>query len=60
MHFPDIQRSSVRFVLRYPPRDAVSWMDQAQQWDGLEIIELPNCSRVAFQGRRPNTVGGLC
>ncbi|KAH9854089.1 hypothetical protein C2E23DRAFT_81911 [Lenzites betulinus] len=26
----------------------------AQQWTGLELIELPGCSRCALKGRRPN------
>ncbi|KAI8998772.1 tRNA intron endonuclease [Trametes punicea] len=27
----------------------------AQQWTGLEIIDVPSCSRCALRGSRPNT-----
>ncbi|KAI0771385.1 tRNA intron endonuclease [Irpex lacteus] len=27
----------------------------AQQWEDLQILDLPACSRGGFKGRRPNT-----
>ncbi|KAJ3553491.1 hypothetical protein NM688_g3579 [Phlebia brevispora] len=27
----------------------------AQQWEDLEVLDLPSCSRGSFRGRRPKT-----
>ncbi|TDL17857.1 hypothetical protein BD410DRAFT_816364 [Rickenella mellea] len=27
----------------------------AQQWEDLQVIDLPSCSRGAFRGRKPST-----
>lgn len=29
---------------------------EAQQWTDLEVLDLPECSRGAFRGRRPKIV----
>ncbi|KAI0695997.1 tRNA intron endonuclease [Cytidiella melzeri] len=31
----------------------------AQQWEDLEVFEVPSCSRGAFKGQRPNTTAVL-
>ncbi|KAI0346051.1 hypothetical protein BDW22DRAFT_943248 [Trametopsis cervina] len=31
----------------------------AQQWEDLEVLDVPACSRGAFRGRRPNTTDVL-
>ena len=31
----------------------------AQRWNELELLDLPQCGRCAFRGRRPENVSGF-
>ncbi|KAI0374746.1 hypothetical protein BV20DRAFT_960901 [Pilatotrama ljubarskyi] len=48
------------YVTKYPKAAGALFqtyndLKLAQQWNDLEVVELPGCSRCALQGRRPKT-----